>query len=95
MTTNNNDDVLEFASIGGVLVDLSTVSHNLRSRFHAAARAAGKGDKARDELKRIGEVILAEQAPAIAEKAFRDAHKRSRVNGAAAIAKLLGFQPSK
>lgn len=93
MTTNNNDkDVLEFASIGGVLVDLSTVSHNLRSRFHAAARAAGKGDKARDELKRIGEAILAEQAPAIAEKAFRAAHKQSRVSGHDAIAKLMGVK---
>jgi len=92
---NNDQDVVECISVNGVIIDLSTVSHNLRTRFHTAARAAGKGDKAREQLKQIGEQILQEQAPALATKAFADARKWSRVSGHAAVAKLMGLPLSK
>jgi hypothetical protein len=92
---NSDDGVVECISVNGVIIDLSTVSHNLRTRFHSAARAAGKGDKARQQLKEIGEQILQERAPALAAKAFSDARKRSRVSGPAAIAKLMGLPLSK
>jgi hypothetical protein len=93
--TNDDQDVIECISVNGVIIDLSTVSHNLRTRFHTAARASGKGDKAREQMKQIGEAILAEQAPTLATKAFADARKRSRVSGPAAIAKLMGIPQSK
>jgi hypothetical protein len=92
---NSDDGVVECVSVNGVIIDLSTVSHNLRTRFHSAARAAGKGDKARQQMKEIGEAILAEQTPALATKAFADARKRGRVSGRAALEKLMGLPQSK
>ena len=69
MTTNNNDDdVIECISINGVMIDLRDVSHSLRQQYHAASRKVGRSDRARDHLKAVCERILAEQAPAIAEK---------------------------
>ena len=96
MTSNNNDDdVIECISINGVMIDLRDVSHSLRQQYHSASRAVGRSDRARDHLKAVGEKILAEQAPKLATKAFTGAHKRSRVNGAAAIARLMGIPQSK
>ncbi len=92
---NSDDSVVECVSVNGVIIDLSIVSHNLRTRFHSAARAAGKGNKARQQMKEIGEAILAEQTPALANRAFADARKRGRVSGHAAVAKLMGLPLSK
>ena len=84
--SNNDDGVVECISVGGIIIDLRDVSHPLRQKYHAAARAVGRGDKARDELNRVGQAILNEQAPALATKAFVAAHKRS---GHSAIDRLM------
>lgn len=91
-TTSNNNDVIECISINGVMIDLRDVSHTLRQQYHSASRAVGRSDRARDHLKAVGERILAEQAPKLATKAFTAAHKRSRVSGPDAIAKLMGVK---
>jgi hypothetical protein len=88
--TNNNDDgVVECISINGTIIDLRDVSFPLRAKYHSAARAVGRGDKARDELNRVGQAILNEQVPILAAKAFSEAHKRGRVRGHAAIERLM------
>jgi hypothetical protein len=86
MSNNSDNDLIECVSIRGVIINLADVSHDLRRRFHSASRGVGRGDKARDELNRVGEAILAEQLPNLATKAFIDAHKRS---GHVAIKRLL------
>jgi hypothetical protein len=87
MTSNNSDnDAIECLSIRGILVNLTDVSHALRQKYHAVSRAVGRGDKARDELSRVCDAILNEQAPALATKAFIEAHKRS---GHSAIDRLM------
>lgn len=91
-STDNDNDVAEFVSVHGVMIDLRDVSPSLRQQYHAASRKVGRSDRARDHLKAVGEKILAEQAPAIADKAFRAAHKRSRISGPNAIAKLMGVK---
>jgi len=86
MTSNNTDnDVVECVSINGTLIDLRDVSHDLRRQYHAASRKVGRHDRARDELRQVGEAILAEQAPNLATKAFAAAHKQSRVRGDHAV----------
>jgi hypothetical protein len=67
---NNTDDrdLIECISIRGVIIDLRDVSHELRRAYHLATRSVGRLDKARDELKRVGEAILAEQLPRLAIK---------------------------
>jgi hypothetical protein len=85
-TSNNDDGAIECLSIRGVLVDLRSVSHALRQKYHAVSRAVGRGDKAREQLQAVCEAILNEQAPALATKAFIDAHKRS---GHSAIDRLM------
>jgi hypothetical protein len=87
--SNNDDSVVECISVNGTIIDLRDVSHQLRQRYHAAARGVGRGDKARDELNRVGQAILNEQVPILATKAFTDAHKRSRVSGHAAMTRLM------
>lgn len=95
MSNNDDNDVIECISINGTIIDLRDVSHTLRQQYHTASRAVGRSDRARDHLKAVGEKILAERAPAIAEKAFRAAHRRSRISGHAAIAKLMVIPQSK
>jgi hypothetical protein len=56
-----DDDVIECASIHGVLVDLRTVSPTLRDQWRAAQRRVGKAEQAKAELDRVGETILQEQ----------------------------------
>jgi hypothetical protein len=82
---NGDDGLIECVSVGGVLIDLRDVSHNLRQQYHATAKRVGRGDRARQELQSIGEQILAEQAPNLATKAFATAHKQSRVRGDHAV----------
>ena len=94
-STDSDTDVAEFVSVNGTLIDLRDLSPGLRQQYHQASRAVGRSDRARDHLKAVGEKILAEQAPKLAAKAFTAAHKRSRVNGAAAIARLMGLPQSK
>jgi hypothetical protein len=86
-TSNSDNDAIECISIRGVLVNLTDVSHQLRQKYHSVSRAVGRGDKARDELSRVCDAILNEQAPALATKAFADAHKRGRTE----IHKLMRF----
>jgi hypothetical protein len=95
MNMNNSNDVTEVVIVRGVAVNLADVSPALRLQYHAASRAVGRHDRARDQLQAVGEKILAEQAPNIASKAFAAVHKRSRVNGRVALAKLMGLPPSK
>lgn len=68
MSNNTDNDLIECVSIRGVVINLADVSHALRRQYHTASRAVGRGDKARDELNRVGEAILAEQMPKLAIK---------------------------
>ncbi len=74
-------DVVEMVSVGGKLVDLRTISPNLRREYHAASRRVARGEAARTELNAIGQAILGEQAVKAAP-AIRGDH--------AVMAKLFG-----
>jgi hypothetical protein len=82
----NDPDVIECISVNGVIIDLRDVSHSLRREYHAASRRVGRHDKARDELQRVGERILAEQLPNLALK-----YASPRFSGKHAAGKLLGI----
>lgn len=90
MSNNTNDrDVRECISVNGVVIDLGDVSHNLRSQYHSVSRRLGMHAEAQDELKEIGERILAEVFPKMAMKAA----VRSKVSGDHAVAsRLMGFK---
>jgi len=75
-----DDSVVECVSIRGTIIDLRNVSPLLRSQYRAASRRVGRHEKARDELNRVGEAILAEQAIKVAP----------RFSGHDAMAKILG-----
>ncbi|MFZ3353136.1 MAG: hypothetical protein WA268_19975 [Xanthobacteraceae bacterium] len=66
--SNTNEDLIECISIRGCIIDLRDVSHELRRQYHLATKGVGRLDRARDELKRVGEAILAEQLPRLAIK---------------------------
>jgi len=75
-----DSDVIECVSIHGTVIDLRRVSPNLRDRYRAASRRVGYHEDARDELNRVGEAILVEQAIKVAP----------RFSGKHAVEKLLG-----
>lgn len=68
-SSNDNDSVIECVSIGGQIIELNTVSHDLQRQYRAACAAVGRGDKARAALNDVGARILAEKMPDIAIKA--------------------------
>jgi hypothetical protein len=69
MNKNDDDDAIECVSIRGVIVDLRDVSPDLRRQYHLATKAIGRLDKARDQLKGLGDAILSEQAIKYAPRA--------------------------
>lgn len=84
--SNNENDAIECVSIRGVIIDLRDVSPDLHRQYYMATAAIGRLNKASDDLKRIGEAILAEQLPRLAIKhapAVRGSH--------AIAAKLMGL----
>ena len=62
MPSNTDKDVVECVSIGGTIIDLGTISPELRRQYRQASLKLGRLDVAKAELKRIGEAILIEQA---------------------------------
>ena len=86
MSNINDDGAIECVSIKGVIIDLRDVSHDLRRQYYLATKAIGRLDRAKDELKRLGEAILAEQLPRLAIK-----HAPAVRGGHAVAAKLLGL----
>jgi hypothetical protein len=85
---NTNDpDVIECISVNGIVIDLRDVSHSLRREYHMASCAVGRHDKARDQLRAVGERILAEQLPKLAIK------YAPKVSGDHAVmAKMMGLK---
>jgi hypothetical protein len=81
LTKADDDGVVECVSIRGTVIDLRRVSPNLRDRYRAASKRVGYHEDARDELNRVGEAILAEQAIKVAP----------RFSGTDAAEKLLGI----
>jgi hypothetical protein len=85
----NDGDVRECVSVNGVLIDLEDVSHHLRSQYRSASRSVGMHAEARDELKDVGERMLAEVFPKMAMKA---AIRSGGISGHDAVARLMGFK---
>ena len=69
MSNKSDDLAIECVSIRGVVVDLREISPDLRRQYHAATKSVGRYDRAREDLKTIGEAILAEQAIKYAPRA--------------------------
>ena len=75
-----------YLHVRGVIVDLRDVSPRIETRHIIKRPGIGRLDRSRDELKRVGEAILAEQLPRLAIK-YAPAVRGSR----AVAARMMGL----
>jgi hypothetical protein len=83
---NPDDDVQACVIFRGVTIPLDQVSHDLRRQWHAVSRQADRHKSMQEQLKAIGEAMLAEYVP---NAAMKYAISETRVSGAHNVLKKL------